>query len=194
MQHNRVDTLPGICQACAATTASIMRKLEIHDRETMQIALQQEIRRSEESRYDHRLHGVLLISHGFSCYDAATCLGEDPVTIQRWVHRFNQNGFAGLQDGERPGRPARITAVQWSELERALRKSPRKYGYKQNLWDGKLLAHHLEQSYEIDLGVRQCQRIFRQMGFRRRKPRPLIAKADPEAQARYKKTPSPGPP
>jgi hypothetical protein len=57
------------------------------------------------------------------------------------------------------------------------------------VWDGKLLAHHLRQQGELDLGVRQCQRIFRQLGFRRRKPRPLIAKADPEAQARYRKTP-----
>jgi transposase len=39
--------------------------------------------------------------------------------------------------------------------------------------------------------VRQCQRLFRQMGFRLRKPRPLIAHADPAAQAAYKKTPSP---
>jgi transposase len=39
--------------------------------------------------------------------------------------------------------------------------------------------------------VRQCQRIFRQMGFRLRKPRPLTAHADPAAQAAFKKTPSP---
>lgn len=170
-----------------------MRKLQIVDNDNMRIALQQEIRRSEDSRYDHRLHGVLLISHGLSCYDAAACLGEDPVTIQRWVHHFNERGFSGLLDGERPGRPTRVTPAQWSELEQTLRQSPRKHGYKQNLWDGKLLAHHLAESYALALGVRQCQRIFRQMGFRRRKPRPLIAQADPEAQARYKKTPPPGP-
>jgi transposase len=172
----------------------VMRKLQVHDNEIMQVALQQEIQRSEELRYDHRLHGVLLVSHGLSCHHVAEYLGEDPVTIQRWVHRFNRNGFGGLLDGERPGRPSRITPSQWSRLEQALRQSPRKYGYSQNLWDGKLLAHHLEKSCAIDLGVRQCQRIFRQMGFRRRKPRPLIAKADPEAQARYKKTPPPSSP
>lgn len=171
-----------------------MRKLQIQDSDIMRIALQQEIQRSEQSRYDHRLHGVLLVSHGLSCHRVAEYLGEDPVTIQRWVHRFNEQGFGALLDGERPGRPGRLTSAQWGELEQALRQSPRTYGYGQNLWDGKLLAHHLRQSYAIGLGVRQCQRMFRQMGFRRRKPRPLIAKADPEAQARYKKTPPPGSP
>jgi hypothetical protein len=39
------------------------------------------------------------------------------------------------------------------------------------------------------LGVRQCQRLFRQFGFRLRKPRPVIAKADQDKPAEYKKTP-----
>jgi transposase len=40
----------------------------------------------------------------------------------------------------------------------------------------------------VVLGTRQCQRIFRNLGFRLRKPRPLIAKADPEEQEVFKKT------
>jgi len=166
-----------------------MRKLQVSDAGIMQIAVQQEILRSEESRYDHRLHGVLLVSRGMNCYEVAEHLGQDAVTVQHWVHAFNAHGFAGLREGERTGRPSRLSPDQWSELERPLRQSPRTLGYGQNLWDGKLLAHHLRQQGELDLGVRQCQRIFRQLGFRRRKPRPLIAKADPEAQARYRKTP-----
>lgn len=171
-----------------------MRKLQISDADIMQIAVQQEIQRSEGSRYDHRLHGVLLVSHGLSCREVAALLGQNPVTVQRWVRAFNAEGFAGLQDGERSGRPARLQPAQWNDLEQVLRQSPRDLGYGQNLWDGKLLAHHLRTRHHITLGVRQCQRMFRKLGFRRRKPRPEIAKPDPdpEAQARYKKTPAPG--
>ena len=43
-----------------------MQKLEILDKDGMGIAIQQEIRRSEESRYDYRLHGVLLVSQGYN--------------------------------------------------------------------------------------------------------------------------------
>ena len=171
-----------------------MRKLQISDADIMQIAVQQEIFRSEESRYDHRLHGVLLVSHGLSCGEVAALLGQDPVTVQRWVNAFNADGFAGLQEGERTGRPARLQPDQWTDLERVLRRSPRDLGHGQNLWDGKLLAHHLRTQHHIALGVRQCQRVFRKLGFRRRKPRPEIAKPDPDpkAQARYKKTPTTG--
>jgi len=166
-----------------------MRKLEVEDKEIMQIAIRNEIARSEESRYDHRLHGVLLVSQGLSCRKVGDYLGQNPVTVQRWVKRFNNKGFAGLYEGERCGRPSRIDTLQWSELESDLRKSPQEFGYGQNLWDGKLLSHHLSVCYGVELGTRQSQRIFRQMGFRRRKPRPLIAHADPEAQRVFKKTP-----
>lgn len=166
-----------------------MRKLAIEDRDTMQLAIQQEIWRSEESRYNHRLHGVLLVSKGFSCYEVAELLGQNATTIERWVKRFNQKGFAALYEGERKGRPRTLDKKQWASLERDLRKQPRDFGYGQNLWDGKVLSHHLNLRYGVSLGVRQCQRLFGQMGFRRRKPRPVIAQADPVAQAAYKKTP-----
>jgi transposase len=165
-----------------------MKKLQISDKDIMSIAIQQEIARSEEARYDHRLHGVLLVSRGLSCYEVGDLLGHHSTTIQRWVRSFEQRGFAGLADCERPGRPRRLTSEQWEAVNRDLRKQPRDLGYPQNLWDGKLLSHHLQQSYRVSLGARQCQRLFRTLGFRLRKPRPLIANADPERQEAFKKT------
>jgi len=165
-----------------------MKALQIADAEVMRIALQQEISRSDESRYDHRLHGVLLVGQGHSCYEVGGWFGEHPTTIERWVHRFEHRGFAGLREGEREGRPRRLDDKTWGKVEHDLRRHPRDLGYGQNLWDGKLLAYHLRERYATELGVRQCQRLFRSMGFRRRKPRPLIAQADPEAQEAFKKT------
>ena len=166
-----------------------MHRLAISDVEVMRLAVQQEIARSEESRYDHRLHGILLVAQGLGCYQVAEWFGQDPRTVQRWVQRFETRGFAGLQEGERPGRPRTLTDRQWAAVGRALRRPPRQLGYAANLWDGKLLAHHLATAQGVALGVRQCQRLFRQLGFRRRKPRPVIAQADPAAQAAYKTTP-----
>ena len=169
-----------------------MRKLEIQNSDIMQIAIQQEIVRSEESRYDHRLHGVLLVCAGFSCYEVADLFQHSPRTIQYWIKRFEQSGFEGLRDLEKTGRPTVMTQDIWEALANDLRRSPRELGYIQNLWDGKLLSHHLAESKSIYLGVRQCQRLFRELGFRRRKPRPLIANTDPVAQKKYKKTSTTG--
>jgi transposase len=149
-----------------------MRKLKIKDAEIIRIAVQQEIIRSEEARYDHRLHGILLVCSGLSCAKVAKLFGHGPRTIQYWVRRFEEHGFAGLQDIPRPGRPSVMDNDVRNGISADLRHSPRQFGYSQNLWDSKLLSHHLTKKYRVDLGERQCRRIFHQLGFRRRKPRP----------------------
>jgi transposase len=169
-----------------------MKKLEMPSSNTMRLAIQQEIARTEESRYDHRLHGILLMTHGLDTYTVGQYLGQHPVTVQRWWHRFMTCGFAGLREGGRPGRPTRLGALEWERLDADLRCSPRDFDYSQTLWDGKLLSHHLAARYGVRLGVRQCQRMFHRLEFRRRKPRPAIAQGDPAAQAAYKKTAASG--
>jgi transposase len=170
-----------------------MRKLTVTNANRSRKIIQSEISRSEDARYDHRLHGLLMVGQGMSCAEVARWFGESVTTVERWVHRFNAAGLDGLREADHPGRPARLTGKQWVALEVDLRLSPRELGYHQNLWDGKLLAHHVAQAYQVRLGVRQCQRVFRKMGFRLRKPRPVIAEGDPELQAAYKKTPPDAP-
>jgi transposase len=169
-----------------------MKPLTVPDKEEMILALQDEIRRSEQARYDHRLHGVLLVAEGLTCPAVAQLLGDAPRTVEYWVHRFDEHGFAGLLDGEKSGRPRRLTCSQLAIVQTALRQPPSAAGLSGGLWDGKTLSAFLGQRFGVKLKVRQCQRLFRQLGFRLRKPRPLIAHADAQAQAAYKKTPPVG--
>lgn len=151
------------------------------------LSLQQEIQRSEESRYDHRLHGVLLVAQGMTCPEVARLLGDAPRSVEYWVHRFQRQGLGGLTEGERSGRPPRLNEKQMKEIDRVLRQKPSDAGMRVNLWDGKTLSAWIEKTYRIPLRVRQCQRLFRQLGFRLRKPRPVLARADPARQRAHKK-------
>jgi transposase len=163
-----------------------MKPLSISE-STSVLGLQQEIQRSEDSRYDHRLHGVLLIAQGMTCPTVAGLLGDSPRAVAYWVHRFQQKGLVGLQEGQRSGRPGRLDEKQIAGINRALRAKPNDAGMRVNLWDGKTLAAWIQKEYGIQLGVRQCQRLFRQLDFRLRKPRPVLAKADPARQKTHKK-------
>ena len=62
-----------------------MRLLRISNA-TSVLSLQQEIQRSEESRYDHRLHGVLLVAQGMTCPEVARLLGDSRRSVEYWVH------------------------------------------------------------------------------------------------------------
>lgn len=165
-----------------------MKPLTISDASTVILVLQDEIRRSRESRYDHRLHGVLLVAQGMSCPEVGRLLGDSPRAVEYWARRFERDGLAGIVEGGRSGRPRRLSEQQLEEIGAALRTTPRSLGMRGNLWDGKTLGAFIESRFGVTLGVRQCQRLFRQLGFRLRKPRPRIAHADPERQEAHKKT------
>lgn len=150
--------------------------------------IQDEIRRTEEARYDHRLHAVLLIGQGMTCPQVAKKFGDARGSVRNWVNQFEKDGFAGLVDGERCGRPPRLNEKQLQEVGRVLCRTPAEAGIDQNFWDGKSLVQFIKNRYGKVFGVRQCQRMFHKLGFRLRKPRPMVAFPDPVAREELKKT------
>lgn len=164
-----------------------MKPLTLSDPEII-FGIQDEIRRTEEARYDHRLHAVLLIGQGMTCPQVAKKFGDARGSVRNWVNQFEKQGFAGLIDRERGGRPPRLNEKELQEIGTVLRRAPTAVGIAQNLWDGKALAEWIKIRYKKIFGVRQCQRMFHQLGFRLRKPRPLVAFPDPVAREELKKT------
>lgn len=149
--------------------------------------LQDEIQRSEQARYDHRLHAVLLVAKGMTCPAVADLLGDPERTIRYWVQRYVNDGLQGLIENERSGRPPRLEAKHIDKIGKVLRSSPEAVGLRGAIWDGRTLSTYIYNEFGIKLGVRQCQRLFGDLGFRLRKPRSLIAHADEEIQKTFKK-------
>jgi len=110
-----------------------MKPLTVADSETIILALQDEIRRSEESRYDHRLHGLLLVAHGRTCPEVAALLGDAPRTVEYWIRGFEERGLAALREGDRSGRPGRLSAKHLRGINAALRRMPREMGLGGNV-------------------------------------------------------------
>lgn len=138
-----------------------MRKLEIKQKLRAGQLVWQEILRSSESRYDHRLHGVLAVCRGLSCYQAAAVWGRSPRAVEYWVKRFNKNGFSALKENPRPGRPPKLTRAQRALLLSDLRRGPESAGLEAPRWTGALLRAHINKAYGVELGARQCQRLLR---------------------------------
>ena len=90
-------------------------------------------------------------------------------------------------DEPHTGRPPTLSKNQLSEIDKDIRLDPQSSGYNQNLWNGKLLSHHIFNKFEVHLSVRQCQRLFHNLGFRQRKPRPISSRCDPSKQEDLKK-------
>jgi transposase len=145
-----------------------MRSLKIKNAETVIELLQDEIRRSEESRYDHRLHALLLVSQGLSPPEAAAWLGDSVRAVELWVHSFQEKSLEGLHEGQRSGRPSRLNEDQLAQALLAVRSSPSEAGLSGGQWDAKTLSIYLH-SLGVDLMPRQCRNLLRKWGLR--KPR-----------------------
>ena len=163
--------------------------LKVESPETATMIIQDEIRRNADSRYEHRLHAVLMVAQNISCAKVARIFGDSERIVQKWVKDYNQNGLSALYDALIPGRPSRLNEKHLEMIAVVLRKNPGDAGLDCVAWDGKVLSYWIKREFDISLGVRQCQRMFRQLGFRFRKPRPQSAKADLLKQVEYKKTP-----
>ncbi len=136
-----------------------MRRLQPSGASALRAALAAALRLSEHSRYLLRLHAVLLVSVGRSCYEVAAWLGTDPRSVERWVHAFQTSDIAGLHDHHHGGRKSRLTHQQLDELAMVLCQAPQAQGYDRLRWSGKLVARHIRLLYRVELSQRQCQRL-----------------------------------
>ncbi len=84
-----------------------MRKLTISDDKKKEII--EEIRRSDESKYDHSL--LLLVANGMSPYSVSKVIGNSPRSIENWTNLFLTHGFNRLRESSRSGRPPRLSSV-----------------------------------------------------------------------------------
>jgi transposase len=133
------------------------------------LAIQKEIRRSRDSRYDHRLHALLLVAQGMSCSVVARFLGDAPRTVQYWIRIYENHGFKGIEEAERSGRPTRLSSQCSEMIVEALKKSPEEFGLSSERWNGKMLAEFILKYCQLSLSIRQCQRLIQQFENRSRK-------------------------
>ena len=137
-----------------------MHRLVAPDPQALRAALASVLLHSPQARFVHRLHVLLQVSLGHSCYDVALQFGEHPRSIERWLHRFATSGASGLRDSHHPGRAGQLSPLQRDSLQRDLRAPPLAVNFQQQHWTGKLVARHLEESYQVTMGLRCCQRLL----------------------------------
>jgi len=169
----------------------IMKRLVIKNKEGIRAKIQGYFSGNEESKFIHRLHGVLLFleKDDESCDSIGALFGNSPRTVSNWVKRVNETGdIESLRSKKQPGRPSRLSEEQRMELKAVIQEPPEKHGIPINIWDGKSLSYYIEKRYHIVMKTRTCQRLFRQLGFTLKRARPVVARTNEEKKAESKKT------
>lgn len=135
-----------------------------------------------------RLLALAAVLEGESRQEAARRAGMDRQTLRDWVHRFNAEGPAGLADRPRSGRRPRLDPAQRDELTAIVARGPdpEKDGIVR--WRLADLCAVATDRFGTAYQERGMGKLLKRLGFARISARPIHPKADPVAQATFKKT------
>ena len=142
---------------------------------------------SDEARYLFRVFAVNMVLAGTPASQVGASAGFTKAAVTGWVKTVDEHGFEALRPQKRAGRPAKLTADQLKHIDTALQDDPKEYGFK--VWDGPSLSAYIKEKFKIEIGVRQCQRLFHSLGYSRIRPQPLPSKGyeDTEEREAFKK-------
>src|ERR1019366_7327681 len=167
-----------------------MRALTIADSANIILGLQDEIRRSEESRYDHRLHGVLLVAQGLTCPEVAKLLGDAPRSVEYWIGSFEKRGLAGLREGERSGRPGAWMRRNCEESMLLFERRPAIWDWLEPYGMAKLSRPGLRRSMRLTWEYVSASVFFGSWAFGCASRGPVLPKPIRNGKRCIKKTPS----
>ncbi len=120
---------------------------------------------TDDSKYYFRVFAVNMVLAGFSASTVAKSAGLTKATVTRWVKLVDEQGFTALRATKQSGRPPKLKDEQIQAIDAVLQSDPKDFGYK--VWDGPTLSAYILKIYGIQMSVRQCQRMFRNLGFSR---------------------------
>ena len=149
--------------------------------------LRREAARCRDARAARRMLALALVLEGASREEAARAAGMDRQTLRDWVHRYNEEGLAGLHDRHRSGREPRLTPGQEAELVTAVEQGPDPDRDGVVRWRRVDLQALIEARFAVRLHERSVGKVLRRLGFSRVSVRPRYPKADEAAQEAFEK-------
>lgn len=155
-------------------------RLDLTPVERAELARRLRARTIERREYE-RLRIVEAVGDGATVPQAARALGLHEQTVRTFVARFAAEGFAGLADRPRAGRPPRLTGADLAAVEARLDEDARSGA---RTWTLPQLATWLAETRGVTvtpghLGERLTQRGFR---WKRTKRATAHKQADPDRQ------------
>jgi transposase len=134
---------------------------------------------------------VWLVAGGRTCPEVADVVGYSVEWVRQIVRRYNAAGPAGLGDRRRanPGAAPLLDAAGRAALAAAL-AGPAPDG---GLWTGAKVAGWMAARLGRPVAAQRGWEQVRALGFTPQRPRPREDRADPAAQAAFKKGGSPPP-
>jgi transposase len=165
-----------------------MAAIEIRRRNLKARELRAASAKARDAKAARRMLAIALVLEGKDRKTAAETCGMDRQTLRDWVHRYNAQGLAGLENRKGRGRPSRLTTEQKAELAALVESGPDTEQDGVVRWRCADLKRRIEEMFGVKLHERTVGKQLKALGYVRLSVRPQHPKSDPQAQEAFKKT------
>ena len=122
-------------------------------------------KRSKDANQSRRLLSLAAVRSGMERGDAARIGGMDRQTLRDWVHRFNEQGPAGLINIKPTGRPSKLSAEQKEELCQLVEAGPDPQKDAVVRWRCVDLKRVLGERFGVDLSEVRLGRVLKELSL-----------------------------
>ncbi len=138
-------------------------------------------RRERRADVRPRLHGLWLVRRGHTTREVAEVLGVDERTVQRWLAWYRAGGLApiGGRHAGSQGAPSFLTPEQKAELAEEVATGRFRTAAEIRQW--------VRERWGVEYTEGGMYALLGRLRCAPKVPRPVHDKADPRAQARWKK-------
>lgn len=149
--------------------------------------LRKEAEQDGAYRVAKRLHAVLLNADDRSSGQIAEILKAPRSKVSEWLANYERHGIEGLLEGQRSGRPPRLSDAQRVQLADIIDSGPVAYGLDAGVWTSPMISRVIDDEFAIHFHPGHVRRFLDQLGFSVQRPRRVLARAEPSAQDRWRR-------
>jgi transposase len=142
-------------------------------------------RRRANPRLGLRIQIIILASEGRTAPQIAASLGMSRRNLQAYIHRYNQEGLAGLEDRRRGSNYRLLSTAQEQQVTEYLDSTAA--DPRAGVRRGEDLRVWIERRFGVLYTLPGIYALLHRLGYSSLMPRPRHAQADPQAQAEFKK-------
>lgn len=107
-----------------------------------------------------RLRIIELSAQGKGVPEISRAVSIHAINVRKWIHRYQNNGIAGLRTKKSPGRPLVFDTSKRTEIAELWKTKPRALGLTFSRWSLNRLRKYLHDTGAIECisveTIRQC--------------------------------------
>lgn len=139
-------------------------------------------------RVARRIHAVLLNSQEYTSTKISQMLHVSRAQVSDWLKTYEEQGFEGLKEGERSGRPCRLSEVEKIIICDIVDSGPISYGYASGIWTAKRIARVIFEEFGVIYHEGHVRKLLYDFGYSVQSPKRVLALANKEKQAKWVST------